>query len=69
MAKKLKRVTTEETPAAPVRQAEACPTFTLRAGRAGHVRALRAAIKELAPPDSIEARVALEAFKEFEKAR
>ena len=54
-----------EIPAAPVRQAEACPTFVLRADRPGHVRALRAAIEELGAPDSIEARKALEEFKRF----
>jgi len=43
------------------------PSFVLRAGRPGHTRALRVAIQELGPPDSIDARAALEAFKRFEK--
>jgi hypothetical protein len=80
MAKKqLKRLTIDEavaegfgsdaapSAAASEGQAKACPTFVLRADRAGHVRALRAAIEELGAPDSVEARVALEAFKEYER--
>jgi hypothetical protein len=43
------------------------PYFLLVAGRPGHTRALRAAIGELAPPDSVEARAMLGAFKAFEK--